>query len=91
MRIKREAVREELIDRHIEESKSGYARLSVAEAANASNALQITVLAEHVKNLDLNVQTLIASQERTNDELQHLNRSLMDYLRAEAQRRKGTP
>lgn len=79
-KVERAATRELRIDDHLLAAERGFTRLAAVEAQAATTA-------NKVDNLDENVRTLIESQERTNERLQHLTDLLMDYLKAEAARR----
>lgn len=77
--VSRTAVREQAISDHLLAADRGFARLSEVEMRAAATA-------NKVDNMDANVRMLIESQERTNDKLERLSETLMEYLAAQARR-----
>ena len=78
-RVGAEVLREERVSNMLESAEKIGEDIAVMEARSA-------VVGGRVDSLELNVRTLIESQERTNEKLDRLTQTLMDYLAAQTRR-----
>ena len=79
-KIAREARREQTIEQHLGAAGKDLGRLSKVEEVLSDRGPKIDALSARVDNLDTNVRTLIEAQVQTNEKLDRLSDTLMQYL-----------